>query len=60
MGKKIIYDSHESYQDMLEGTISKLLKKLIAVFETLLLAQVDVVITVGSILREPLSFRGAK
>ncbi len=59
-GKKIIYDAHESYVDMLEANLNPLLKKIIYTFENFLINKVDIFITVGDILKENLESRGAK
>jgi glycosyltransferase involved in cell wall biosynthesis len=56
---KLVYDSHESYVDMLVN-IPAALKRLIYATENLLLKRADLVITVGEILKEFLIERGAK
>jgi glycosyltransferase involved in cell wall biosynthesis len=56
---KLVYDSHESYVDMLVN-VPAALKALICRAENLLLKRVDLVITVGEILKQSLEKRGAK
>lgn len=57
-GAKLVYDSHESYVDML-FTLPKFLRKGIVFFENLLLKKSDLVITVGDLLLQHLQDRGA-
>jgi glycosyltransferase involved in cell wall biosynthesis len=57
--KKLVYDAHESYVDML-GNIPRWMKAIIYRVETVLLKRADLLITVGEILRQSLSGRGAK
>ena len=57
-GAKLVYDSHESYIDMLLN-IPSLLKKMIISAENYLMKQTDLVITVGEILKSYLVQRGA-
>lgn len=56
---KLIYDAHESYVDMLEN-LPYFLKKIIFAAENFFLKRVDLLITVGEILRKALEERGAK
>jgi len=56
---KLVYDSHESYIDML-GNIPACLKKAIYRTESFLLKRADMLITVGEILRQSFQARGAK
>lgn len=58
-GKKVVYDAHESYVDMLINVPTHL-KKLIYFLENYFLKRVDLVITVGEILKNSLESRGAK
>lgn len=58
--KRIIFDAHESYSDMLEDNVSGLLKKLTFIIEKILIRYVDLLITVGKILEEEYKRRGAK
>lgn len=56
---KIIYDSHESYVDMLSTNVNKYLKKLLILCETFLISRIDCVITVGKTLSKEFASRGA-
>lgn len=58
--KKIIYDSHESFSDMLYGALPKWTTSAIRATETFLIKRIDLLITVGSILEEDFKKRGAK
>lgn len=57
---KIVYDSHESYVEMLDNNVSGIFKVIILSLENFLLRRVDAVITVGEILSKYLKERGAK
>ncbi len=56
---KLVYDSHESYVDMLH-TLPGKLRKMICHAENMILKRCDLVVTVGDILMEHLRERGAK
>jgi len=56
---KLVYDSHESYVDMMH-TLPRVLRKTIYHAENSLLKRCDLVITVGDILADYLRKRGAK
>ena len=56
---KLVYDSHESYVDMLVN-VPAILKRAIYATENFLLKRANLVITVGEILKEFLIERGAK
>lgn len=56
---KLVYDSHESYVDMLHSHPAWL-KKMITFFENLLLKKVDLLITVGEKLEKNFEHRGVK
>jgi len=58
--KKIIYDSHESYPDMLGTNVNRHIRRTITFLEDYFLHRVDLVITVGDILADFLRERGAK
>lgn len=58
-GVKLVYDAHESYVDML-GNIPPRLKTAIYHVENSFLKRIDLLITVGEILRESLVRRGAR
>ncbi|MFX0200721.1 MAG: glycosyltransferase family 4 protein [Candidatus Hodarchaeota archaeon] len=56
---KLVYDSHESYVDMLVN-VPLLLRRLMYNVENVLLKETDLLITVGDILRVNFQERGAK
>jgi glycosyltransferase involved in cell wall biosynthesis len=58
-GAKLVYDSHESYVDMVHN-LPSVIRKSIWHSENFLLKRVDLVITVGDILKEFLQERGAR
>jgi len=56
---KLIYDAHESYVDMLTN-VPGWLKKVVYGMENFLLRRVDLLVTVGEVLRETFEKRGAR
>lgn len=58
--RKIIYDAHESFADMLYDALPKWTTNLIRLTETQLIRKIDLLITVGSILEDEFKKRGAK
>ena len=56
--KKIIYDAHESYPDMIKSSIPTLLYKFIFALESFYLKKIDYLITVNKILKEYFEKRG--
>lgn len=58
--RKIIYDSHESYPDMLGTNVNKYIRRIVTFLEDYFLRRVNLVITVGDILAGFLRERGAK
>jgi glycosyltransferase involved in cell wall biosynthesis len=58
--KPIIFDSHESFLELLSGSIHPLLRKLLMRLENFLIRRVDLVITVGETLRRAFAERGVK
>ena len=56
---KLVYDAHESYIDML-GNLPAWLRKTIYTLENFFLGKIDLLITVGEILRRSLAKRGAE
>jgi glycosyltransferase involved in cell wall biosynthesis len=56
---KVIYDAHESYADMLIN-VPWLVKKAVYKIENFLLRRIDLLITVGEILREDFERRGVQ
>ncbi len=59
-GKKIIFDAHESFTDMLGSNVLKPLKRVLRFLEDLLIKRLDALITVGQLLRQEYQRRGAK
>jgi len=57
--KKIIFDAHESYCEMLEANVSSKLKKIMYAVEGVLIKHIDLLITVGEILETEYKRRGA-
>ncbi len=60
--KKIIFDAHESYIDMLlkDTLATKCIKKIISFMEPILLKYIDGLITVGELLKEEYIKKGVK
>lgn len=58
--KPVIYDSHESFMDMLEGSVHPLVRRMLMAFENTLIRRVDLLITVGEKLRRSFIERGAR
>lgn len=58
--KPIVYDSHESFMDMLEGSVNAKVRGVLMAFENFLIRRVDLLITVGEKLRQFFVDRGAK
>lgn len=58
--KKIIYDAHESYVDMLNSNVNNYLKKIILSIENFLIKRIDSLITVGDMLKKAYEMRGAR
>jgi glycosyltransferase involved in cell wall biosynthesis len=58
--KPIVYDSHESFMDMLEGSVHPAVRNGVVRLENFLMRRVDLLITVGEKLRRALASRGAR
>lgn len=58
--KPIIYDAHESFPDMLEGSVPAAMQRALRLFENFLIRRIDLLITVGEKLRRHFEERGAK
>lgn len=58
--KSVVYDSHESFPDMLDGSVNPLVKRAIVHLENFLIRRVDLLITVGEKLRAHFEERGAR
>jgi glycosyltransferase involved in cell wall biosynthesis len=58
--KPIVYDAHESFPDMLAGSVPSLVRRGLRVLENYLIRRVTLLITVGEKLRRHLADRGAR
>ncbi len=58
--KPIAYDAHESFVDMLRGSVHPDVCRALMTFENLLIRRIDLLITVGEKLREFFADRGAR
>ena len=59
-GKPIIYDAHESFPDMLEGSVPSAVRRGLTHLENFLIRRIDLLITVGEKLRHYFAERGAR
>jgi glycosyltransferase involved in cell wall biosynthesis len=57
--KPIVYDAHESFADMLEGSVPRAVQRGLVVIENFLIQRIDLLITVGEKLRRHFEERGA-
>jgi glycosyltransferase involved in cell wall biosynthesis len=58
--KPIIYDAHESFSDMLAGSVPSWVRRMLVQLENFLIRRVDLLITVGEKLRRHFEERGAR
>lgn len=58
--KPIVYDAHESFLDMLEGSVHPKVRRSLFKLENFLIRRVELLITVGEKLRRHFAERGAK
>jgi glycosyltransferase involved in cell wall biosynthesis len=58
--KPIVYDSHESFTDMLEGSVHPRVRKALVHLENFFIRRIDLLITVGEKLRQHFVERGAR
>jgi glycosyltransferase involved in cell wall biosynthesis len=58
--RPIVYDAHESFPDMLEGSVPGAVQRALARLESFLMRRCDLVITVGEKLRRHLDAQGAR
>lgn len=58
--KPIVYDAHESFADMLEGSVHPLVQRGLVRLENFLIRRIDLLITVGEKLRRHFEQRGAR
>jgi len=57
--KPVVYDAHESFPDMLEGSVHPLIRRSLVRLENFLIRRIDLLITVGEKLRGHFAERGA-
>jgi glycosyltransferase involved in cell wall biosynthesis len=58
--KPIVYDAHESFPDMLAGSVPSLVRRGLVLLENYLIRRVTLLITVGEKLRRHFAERGAR
>jgi len=58
--KPIVYDAHESFPDMLDGSVHPAVRRGLVHLENFLIRRVDLLITVGEKLRRHFEERGAR
>lgn len=58
--KKVVFDAHESFPDMLAGNVPNGLRKVLRLMEDILVRRVDALLTVGELLRREYQGRGAR
>jgi glycosyltransferase involved in cell wall biosynthesis len=58
--KPLVYDAHESFTDMLAGSVHPWLRRALVRLEDLLIRRVDLLVTVGEKLRRHFEERGAR
>jgi glycosyltransferase involved in cell wall biosynthesis len=58
--KPIVYDAHESFPDMLEGSVSRAMQRALLGLENFFIRRIDLLITVGERLRRYFAERGAR
>jgi glycosyltransferase involved in cell wall biosynthesis len=57
--KPVIYDAHESFTDMIRGSIHPIVYRTLVHFESFLIRRIDLLITVGEKLRRHFEQRGS-
>jgi glycosyltransferase involved in cell wall biosynthesis len=58
--KPIVYDAHESFPDMLEGSVPRTMQRTLVRLENFFIRRIDLLITVGEKLRRHFAERGAR
>jgi glycosyltransferase involved in cell wall biosynthesis len=58
--KPVIYDAHESFPDMLEGSVPRFVRRGLISLENFLIRRIDLLVTVGEKLRRHFAERGAR
>ena len=59
-GKPVVYDAHESFTDMLEGNVHRVVLRGLVHIEDFLIRRIDLLITVGEKLRRHFTERGTR
>jgi glycosyltransferase involved in cell wall biosynthesis len=59
-GKPVVYDAHESFPDMLDGSVLQAIRRALVKLEDFLIRRTDLLITVGEKLRQFFAQRGAR
>jgi glycosyltransferase involved in cell wall biosynthesis len=57
--KPIVYDAHESFPDMLAGSVPRAMQRTLVLLENFFIRRIDLLITVGEKLRRHFAERGA-
>jgi glycosyltransferase involved in cell wall biosynthesis len=57
--KRVIYDAHESFPDMLQGNVPRIVSRALVLIENFFIRRIDLLITVGERLRRHFAERGA-
>jgi hypothetical protein len=58
--KPIVYDAHESFPDMLAGSVPRVVQRGLLLLENFFIRRIDLLITVGERLRRHFAERGAR
>ena len=58
--KPIVYDAHESFPDMLTGSVNPVILRWLFLLEDWLIRRIDLLVTVGEKLRRHFERRGAR
>jgi glycosyltransferase involved in cell wall biosynthesis len=58
--KPIAYDAHQSFPDMIEGSVNTLIRRALVNLENFLIGRTDLLITLGEKLRQFFAYRGAR
>ena len=58
--RPIVYDAHESFPDMIEGSVHPAVQRGLVYLENVLIRRIDLLITVGEKLRQHFEKRGAR
>jgi glycosyltransferase involved in cell wall biosynthesis len=58
--KPVVYDAHESFPDMLKGSVPRVVQRGLVCMENFFIRRIDLLITVGEKLRRHFAERGAR